>query len=609
MTEHIFLSYAPNDSDFAQLLRSHLQDEGFPIWHDDDPLAENDQPLRQAIQMCQVIIILATPHYFQCQRCIEISKRALHLNKPLLPVVLHPLDLPPTLRRRQPISFAGDFEIAIVDLCKRITWLHSSRGKIQVLRDRLADMERQLAHKEPSQTIHTIREQADMLRREIATREQILAPRMDGPIPHRPGPSVQHSPSQKPPGPNISFGQRREEWNDAPDIQTFYGRMNELDILQRWIVSDHCRVLALLGMGGIGKTVLATKLAYDCREDFTHVLWLSFRNAPPLDDVIGTCIVFLSDQRITDLPSDVYERIALLMNYLRQQQCLLVFDNVETILQGGRRAGSYREGYEPFGQLVERAGESHHQSLLLLTSREKPREFARLEGTTSPVRTWQLAGVSCDEGKELLRDKGLSGSDESWNALVARYSGNPLALKLTAESIREIFAGDIVEFLTAGETMLGDISEVLEQQFCRLSELEQDILYWLAIEREPVPSDALHHSMVMVNQKRAFLEALGNLRRRSLIEQGAAGFTLQNVVMEYVTEHLIEQVCDEIRHGNLRLLHTHALMKAQAKEYVRRSQMRLILNEVLERLAYELGGRDAVAARLVQLVAQLGERL
>ena len=47
----------------------------------------------------------------------------------------------------------------------------------------------------------------------------------------------------------------------------------------------------------------------------------------------------------------------------------------------------------------------------------------------------------------LLRDKDLRGDDAAWTDLVARYGGNGLALKVVGETIREIYGGDIAEFL------------------------------------------------------------------------------------------------------------------------------------------------------------------
>jgi hypothetical protein len=43
----------------------------------------------------------------------------------------------------------------------------------------------------------------------------------------------------------------RIDWGEAVDVSIFYGRTAELETLEQWVVSDRCRLIALLGMGGI----------------------------------------------------------------------------------------------------------------------------------------------------------------------------------------------------------------------------------------------------------------------------------------------------------------------------------------------------------------------
>jgi len=554
MSEPLFISHTAADAPLVAHLRQRLPQEGFPVWEGADDTTQ------QAIPACWAVLIVASPYSITDPARHTEWKLALRHDKPLLPLVIGEVTLPPLLRRRRPITISDADSIDLPALLLRLTWLRSPRGELQTLRDRLADLERALARGQTSNAaaIHT---EIARIQRQIADRDQTLAAPV--PSPAEPVPAEVPTPPAPPAAP-----MRHEDWGEAPDVSTFYGRQDELVTLAQWIATDRCRLLSILGIGGMGKTTLATKVAHNHAADFAYVVWRSLRNAPPLNDLLGQCIVFLSDQRETDLPDDSNRRITLLMQYLQQQRCLLVLDNAETILRGGDQAGRYREGYEGYGDLILRVGETAHQSLLIVTSREKPREFGRLEGAASPVRTLNLAGVGQDDGKALLHDKGLEGSDTDWSELVRIYSGNPLALKLTAESIREIFAGDINEFLSEGGAIFGDVLAVLDQQFNRLAPLEQEIMYWLAIEREPVSADEVRGSLVAPVGKRAFLEALGDLRRRSLVEQSPAGLTLQNVVMEYMTERLVEQVVEEIETGRIRLLNSHALMKAQAKEYV-----------------------------------------
>jgi transcriptional regulator with XRE-family HTH domain len=141
-------------------------------------------------------------------------------------------------------------------------------------------------------------------------------------------------------------GSRREDWGEAPHIEQFYGRDKELKQLRQWMVDDPCHLTAIVGMGGIGKTSLATALAHHIKDSFAFVLWRSLRNAPALKDILRGCLQFFSHRR-TDLPEQVNDQIVLLLECFREHRCLLVLDNAETVLQGGKEAGTtYREGYE-----------------------------------------------------------------------------------------------------------------------------------------------------------------------------------------------------------------------------------------------------------------------
>jgi WD40 repeat protein len=407
----------------------------------------------------------------------------------------------------------------------------------------------------------------------------------------------------------------RSDWGEAIDVSVFFGRTAELDTLQQWIVSERCRLVALLGMGGIGKTALSVKLAQQIQERFEYVIWRTLRNAPPVTDILANLIELLSSQfpplpplaKGGSLPETLDRRISQLLAYLRASRCLIVLDNAEAILRGGECAGRYREGYEGYGQLLTLVGEASHQSCLVLTSREKPAEIASLEGETLPVRSFQLIGLNEAEAIEILKAKGLSGSDDEKRQLILCYRGNPLALKIVATSIRELFASDISEFLLEGAAVFNGIRILLEQQFNRLSELEKQIMYWLAINREPVTISKLQEDLVPSVSKRNLLEAVESLLRRSLIEKTSNSFTQQPVVMEYMIERLIEQVCEEIATEEIKLLASHALIKATAKDYIRESQIRLILEPLSDRLRTTFITDRDIENKLKQILLKLRE--
>jgi WD40 repeat protein/transcriptional regulator with XRE-family HTH domain len=396
------------------------------------------------------------------------------------------------------------------------------------------------------------------------------------------------------------------DWGQAPSVAAFFGRETELTRLQKWTVVENCHVVAILGMGGIGKTALATKLAEHIKEYFDYVIWRSLSNAPSIEDVLRDFVYFISNQQTNLLSEDVHKHITHLLGYLRNHRCLLILDNIETLLCEGKHAGQYRDEYESYGTLIKQIGQGRHQSCLLLTSREKPAEIARLEGESSSVRSLQLRGLKSTVGQEILKDKGLTGSAEAWNTLIQHYSGNPYALQIASETVREIFGGNIEGFLEKETFVFEGVYDLLDQQFARLSQIERDVIYWLAIEREPVTIEALKQDMSRPILEQELINALSSLRRRSLIEQRTLGFALQNVSMEYTTQRLIDQAYEEIVSETFSLLRSHPLLKAQAKDYIRKNQIRLILSPLLNKLLiiYE---KSQLESRLITILSDLRE--
>jgi DNA-binding XRE family transcriptional regulator len=399
---------------------------------------------------------------------------------------------------------------------------------------------------------------------------------------------------------------RLMDWGDAPDVLGFVGRVHEIEMITEWVLGDHSRVVALVGMGGIGKTTLAAPVARNVAPTFERVYWRSVRNAPPLAEWLAGAIGFLSDHRLLP-PDSETARMELVLEQIQGQRCLLVLDNLEPVLLPGGQRGAYLEGYAGYGTLLRVLAQSEHQSCLIVTSRETPTELTELGGDRS-VRTLEVGGLTVGNAQALLSDRHLRGEEAEWASLVGRYGGNGLALKVVAETVVQVFGGDIAAFLEqAGSGTFGGIRRLLDGQMERLSFLEQEVLASLGVEREPATFTQLVTDLGARSGRAALLEAVESLRRRSLIDrtEGGPAFTLQSVVLEYVTDRLLERSIDEIERGQFALLQGHALLKAQAKDYVRRSQERLLIAPLLERLIARYGSRDAVEQRIIALIDQL----
>jgi len=288
------------------------------------------------------------------------------------------------------------------------------------------------------------------------------------------------------------------DWGDSLAVPVFYGREQEMAQLSQWILQEHCRVVSVLGMGGIGKSALAVSLVYRLvvgtgagESPFDVIIFRTLRDAPLCEVLLDDCLRVLSPQLLTVVPATLEQRIDLLLGHLRKARVLMVLDNLESVLEAGDTQGHFRPGFGGYGQLLHRVVETGHQSCLLLTSREKPAVLRELVGRYSLVRTLRLAGLDRAACQQLFIEKEIIGAEPDQEQLIEIYGGNPLALKIVAETIIDLFGGMIGEFLAGRTVIFGSITELLDEQFARISALEQSVLYWLAIVREPVTLDEL----------------------------------------------------------------------------------------------------------------------
>ena len=368
---------------------------------------------------------------------------------------------------------------------------------------------------------------------------------------------------------------------------------------------DGCRLISLLGIGGVGKTALSIKVAKQVQGEFDYVVWRSLRHAPPLAELLPDIILFLSEQQDTQIPNTAPKQVEQLLTYLRQHRCLVVLDNLEAILQMGERAGRYRVGYEAYSYLLERIADGAHQSCVMITSREKPGGVSVREGDGLRVRSLDLTGLDNAAGQSILSNIDLASASEHHEQLIERYSGNPLALKIVAATIRSVFNGNIGNFLAYGTVVFGDLWDLLDQQFNRLSAMEQTVMRWLAINREWTSLEELRADIIPAVSHRILLEAVDSLRARSLVETSTAGITQQPVVMEYMTERLASQFYEEINQQNFEIFSHYALLKADAKEFVREAQTRQLSGKLLNKLLIENNQQNLLEDKLKQMLALL----
>jgi NB-ARC domain len=396
--------------------------------------------------------------------------------------------------------------------------------------------------------------------------------------------------------------EKRTDWGNAIAPTQFMGRELELETLTQKVLEHNCRLLGIFGMGGIGKTALTVKLAENLQNNFDLVWWRSLRNAPPLLDLLLELAQFLSPEELPIhlLPTSQDNRetrkyrqgqlLTFLIQSLQGARCLVILDGVESVLRGGVAAGEYLEQHEGYGELFQQIAESRHQSCLIVTSREQPQTLIPWESDSTAVSSWQLQGLgqealsflpACNIGAEILE----------------HYSGNPMALKIVAGGIQELFDGDVNAFWAERATIFGGIKQLLAQHSDRLSGIEAQVIIWLALRQTPLMVAALQE--VTTTSKSQLLEALSSLLRRSLAKKSTTGFTLSPMIVAYINEQLAEQMCSDLINGVSSTLCQYAITPTAGTGTQTFPEILLV-----KLLAY-FGSRNSLNEMLVNLQMQL----
>jgi len=327
--------------------------------------------------------------------------------------------------------------------------------------------------------------------------------------------------------------------------------------------------------------------------------WLTLLGEPALVDASKTVDVTID------------HLLQRLFGHLRRRRTLFVLDNLEALLQRGP-AGRFRPEHEAYAHFLQRFAQDTHQGALLLTCREQPELFVRLEEETPTVRSLALAGLSQADGQQLLAASGLPLPATEGAQLVERFTGNPALLKFAANSIQDLFGGDVRAFFAEEALMYGLIRDHYEQYRARMTYIEGAMLSWLAILCEPVSLARLRTLLVpplapeMVEaaarySTNGFVEAIHSLQRRGFLEQTPTGFTTFAVVMQNMNSMLLERLTHEVLTGKPGpALYEFALVDAQASATLRQQQFDLLVRPLVERLAPHFH-QDGLVTRLGQM--------
>lgn len=272
-----------------------------------------------------------------------------------------------------------------------------------------------------------------------------------------------------------------QDWELAVDVSDFYGQEENIATLTDWIVEKRCRLIMLLGMGGVGKTYLSIKVAQLIQNQFDVIIWRSLQEEISSQEIIDEWVSILSKKKKTNCSQKE------LINYLREHKSLLILDGLETLLESKNHQGKYQKNYQSYNRFLQNLGKISHESCVIITSREIPNQMDLLEEKESKIRFLYIKGEGCDLIKKNFSSKSnFKDFKKKLDFICDYYGNNYLLLKSIIKYINQLFDDELENFIAQEIRLFNDIYFFIHEHFERLSPLEIMIINQFKDEEKPL---------------------------------------------------------------------------------------------------------------------------
>ncbi len=515
MAIEVFISYARQDGKLRDEFDAHLANlrnqEIISDWYDGDilPGTEREEQIMYHLKTSQIILLLISKDFLASKFCYSVElKEAIARHKAhqarVLPIILRPTD-----------------------------WEGAPFAKLQVL---------------PTEAKPVVMwSNRDAAFTDVVTGiKRAIQDLNAGTLGGDPTVNVANEPT---PHPVVSTAYREIAGIPPPTDQQFIEQRNPLvEAIVARLLQPNLNALVLTGMGGVGKSTLAALLYRHVQSkqergaDFFAAppLWLSVDRNATFADLVGTLYYKLS-KSVPDLTSlsPANQAVALfsMLDSLEVPR-LIVMDQFENLLDWS--TGFALPTKAGVGEWLDALNSQPFTggSRVVLTSRPRPKGTRAYPPIS--VQEYPVDGLTLTEGMDLLQKRGVQASETVLRRAVTSCNGHALSLTLLIALVQD-YGMSLASLLSEPGLWEGDIAtNLLDEIFHQLSEIQRVLLYAFSIYREPVPLAA---AQVIISPAFAsqILPALRGLLAQHLIQSaGEDRYKLHAIVASYAQQHFIE---------------------------------------------------------------------
>jgi predicted ATPase/DNA-binding CsgD family transcriptional regulator len=241
--------------------------------------------------------------------------------------------------------------------------------------------------------------------------------------------------------------------NLPESVTSFIGRRGVLAAAKSRMAES--RLVTLIGVGGVGKTRLALRLAADSRKAFRDGVWMV--DLAPVGDGARLAQVVLSALRVRD--QSARNTVDKLTDHLRDRQALIVLDNCEHLLESSAVLADAMLRAAPGLRIVATSREPlgiDGEHLLTVPPLSAPQADRPRPAET--LAQYEAVHLLIDRARGVRPDFAVTPENHHAVAqLCAWLDGIPLAIELAATRLRSLSVAEVVDrlddrfgFLTGG---------------------------------------------------------------------------------------------------------------------------------------------------------------
>jgi predicted ATPase len=327
----------------------------------------------------------------------------------------------------------------------------------------------------------------------------------------------------------------RGQLNHQFDHSSLIGREQEYIDIRRLLAQPDCRLLTLVGPGGIGKTRLALRSGAMLADTFARGTTTVFLQPLQSAEFFTTAIADALGVSLTGSEPPIIQ----LGRYLHDKELLLILDNFEHLLAATDQLSTLLNATPRTKYLVtsREALNLREEWLYPVSGLSFPAE----KEVDPAMRDYDAVRLFNERAQRVYPDFAPELEYEAVSRICRLVGGMPLALELSAawrktlscrEIAREIQGG--LEFLT---THLRNVPErhhsiqtVFDQTWQRLNAREQDVFMRLSVFQGGIPRDAALHVAgatlpllsILVDKSLLRLDVNGRYQIHELLRQYAA---------------------------------------------------------------------------------------